>query len=200
QFRGQFHLPDRQAAVPAPERCRPHAEFAAPSLDDQRHGGSSRTILRIAARRRAARIVAVEAVPPVGVELGLPEQTEGTEDEAELGAGLPGLDAAAVVQVELAGQRRSLGANLIAAQTEAAAQPAGPLSARLEQGGDGGFLDAILADGGGALAVFGGVQADLADPVVAQLQAGRQFRIPPIGPKEPALTGLPAPDRALIGL
>ena len=137
---------------------------------------------------------------PAGVELGAAGQVEGAEHQAQPGAGLAAAHAAAVAQVVLPAQGGDVGRDLVAAQGRRAAQPGQPLGAGFDVGRQGGLGDAVLADGAGARAPFGGEQADPADAVLAQAGACAELGVPQGRDGLPAVAGLAAPHEAAVGL
>ena len=166
QFRGEIHPPHGQAAVPARQRRGAHADLAAAGAGQQRQTVDGAAVRRVGAARRAARIVAVKAMAPVGVELAFAEQPERPQHEAQLGAGLAGAGLAAVAHIEGAAGGGDVGLDLVAAQADGAAQPRQPVGTSLDEQTGGGFGDAVLADGVGAPTILGGVEADRADAVL----------------------------------
>jgi hypothetical protein len=160
-----------------PGRGRAQAQLGASGAGDQGHPADGAAVGGVGVAGGAAGVVAVEAVAPVGVELGAAGQVEGAEHQAQPGAGLAAAHAAAVAHVVLPAQGGDVGRYFVPAQGGRAAQPGRPLGAGLDVGGQGGLGDAVLADGAGARAPFGAEQADAADAVLAQAGAHAELGV-----------------------
>ena len=97
QFRIEVQVPQRHRRLQPADSDGPHAELAAARLHQRAERLDRLAGPRIHRQRRTAHVVAVEALSPVGVELGLPPRPEdrgelGTDDGAGAGAGVQRVD------------------------------------------------------------------------------------------------------------